>query len=309
MDVRGPAEWKMELDGKNEVTTMVKPLMTIAPSITGASTETCVENHSEFTYRLVLLNTNSHDYLSTTVVISLPLGLYYLDPVEGSIPPDTIHTTADGETALIWEDIQVPKKPDNQAFTQVILEVNMMVGQTWGTLQMIAEATSPDGLIPRKDDAVDAILSVCSPPGPALGKDANFKTIWPGQKLITYKISLMNTTSTSITGVTVEDILPEGMEFERMVEGPDPVTGEVANSLLWEGLSVPGGTTNQEGTSLLIYQARVVRWIEGQSYSNQARIVLPEDVFVEDNSSADIGASRPANEKLQQLYLPIISRQ
>jgi uncharacterized repeat protein (TIGR01451 family) len=309
MDVRGPAEWKMELDGKNEVTTMVKPLMTIAPSITGASTETCVENQSEFTYRLVLLNTNSHDYLSTTVVISLPLGLYYLDPVEGSIPPDTIHTTADGETALIWEDIQVPKKPDNQAFTQVILEVNMMVGQTWGTLQMIAEATSPDGLIPRKDDAVDAILSVCSPPGPALGKDANFKTIWPGQKMVTYKISLMNTTSTSITGVTVEDILPEGMEFERMVEGPDPVTGEVANSLLWEGLSVPGGTTNQEGTSLLIYQARVVRWIEGQSYSNQARIVLPEDVFVEDNSSADIGASRPANEKLQQLYLPIISRQ
>ena len=284
-------------------------MQSISGSVTGVSTEECVENHREFTYRLVLLNTNSHDYLSTTVVISLPLGLYYLDPVEGSIPPDTIHTTADGETALIWEDVRVPKKPDNQAFTQVILEVNMMVGQTWGTRQMIAQATSPDGLIPRKDDAVDSILSVCPPLGPALGKDANVKTIWTGQELVTYKISLMNTTSTPITGVTIEDILPEGMEFERMVEGPEPVTGEVANSLVWEGLSVPSGTSNQEGTSLLIYQARVVQWMDGQRYSNEARVVLPEGIFVEDNSSADVGASRPANEELRQLYLPIISRQ
>lgn len=307
MFINLPANWTGQVADATTATTMVKPLITLAPSILG-STGDCEQSGNNLTYQLVLLNTNSHNYLSTTVVVSLPLGLYYMGTLEKTPIPDLIRTTDTGETALIWNNLTVPAKPSGQAFTQVVLEVDLKVGKTWKTLRTIAEAESPDGLIPRKDDVADAVIVVCESTVPAIVKDPSMTKVSADMKYVTYRISLSNPSEAPLGGVIVQDVLPDQTEFVKMVRGPDPSPGDVANSLVWNNLTIPGHTGTEPGKLLLDYQVKITSWTKGKTYENKAAITAPAGVFEQPGNSASFVAEPKAGTVYHDVFLPIINR-
>lgn len=302
-----PTNWTGQVADAETATTMVKPLMTLAPSILGSAGD-CQQSGNKLTYQLVLLNTNSHDYLSTTVVVSLPLGLYYMGTLDKTPIPNLIRTMDTGETALIWNNLTVPAKPSGQAFTQVVLEVDLQVGKTWETLRTIAEADSPDGLIPRKDDVADAVIVVCESTKPAIVKDPNLTKVSADMEYVTYRISLSNPSETPLSGVTVQDVLPDQTEFVKMVQGPDPVSGEVAHSLVWNNLTIPAGTGTKPGKVYLDYQIKIISWTKGKTYENKAAITAPSGVFEQPGNSASFVAEPKPGTVYHDVYLPMISR-
>jgi uncharacterized repeat protein (TIGR01451 family) len=302
-----PEDWKSETSSATSVTTMVKPLMTIAPSIMGGSQE-CRQSGAAATYQVVLLNTNTHSYLTTTVAMSMPIGLSFIGVSDTTPYPDDIRSSIDGATTLIWNNVAVPARPSGQAFTQVVFEVNLQVGKVWDTLQVHAEATSPDGLIPRKEDVVDAEVQVCPPEIPSFGKTANTETVWRNTEHIVYKLTLVNPTSAPIAGVTVQDTLPEGLAYVQMVSGPEPTLITATNQLEWSNLTVPAGSGTPLGEMELKYEVKVLSWQEGQQLRNIAQIVVPSGVFESEQVGDPIKVQRPVYLEQNTVYLPIIQR-
>ncbi|MBA3469033.1 MAG: isopeptide-forming domain-containing fimbrial protein [Herpetosiphonaceae bacterium] len=240
----------------------VQALITIEPSI---SPTTCVLPNTNVNYRLTVLNTNSHSYLRTTVVLTLPLGLSYVSPVgTTAIPQTSTHT--DGTTALVWTNITVPAKPDNAFGAQVIFEVTLKVGNIWGNVNTELAAISTSGLIPRKDGTVDSTVKIC-PQQPSLAKTIVQHIPKIGDQVI-YQISVANPNNTAVTA-TVQDILPANLSFVGMLAGNAPA--QSGNTLTWN-LTLPAATSPSGSVVILKFKARINSGVVFQKYTNTATV-------------------------------------
>lgn len=227
----------------------VTPLITAEPKVTPA---TCAMPGSKRTYQVTIVNTNQHEYTKTTVAVTLPLGLHYVQPLSSTLSPG-ISTFDTGETRLTWSDLIIPRKPDNAVASQMQMIVELQVGNVWGDLPTQVQTSSPDGAIPRKDGIVDPIIPVC-PPTPSIAKEVSRTTAEAGQELL-YQISVGNPTSQDMKGITVEDTLPAGLTFLGQVQGPKPT--QSGNKLTWT-VDVPRATeSTTPGVTILQFKAKI----------------------------------------------------
>lgn len=231
----------------------VQPLITMAPEITDAS---CARPGDVRVYRLSILNTNNHDYKDTTVSVTLPLGLRFSRAL-GTTTTPSISTTSFGISTMTWNYLVIPAKPANAFAAQVVLEVELKIGQVWGQLDTLVQTTSPDGLIPRKDGVLDPTILVC-PEGPAIAKDVGYPFVGSGGEVV-YQISLANPTDSSFT-ISVEDQLPPEMSYVSAVTGPAPLgpaPSANGNTLTWTNVQVPAMADGKAGLVLLQFKVRV----------------------------------------------------
>ncbi len=274
----------------------VQALITIEPSI---NPSTCVLPNNTVNYKLTLLNTNSHSYPRTTVVISLPLGLKYVSPVGATAAPQTT-TNPDGTTIVSWTGINVPAKPVGSFGAQVVLEVTLKVGNVWGDVNTELAATSPAGLIPRKDGAVDTTVKIC-PQAPSLAKIVVQKVPKIGDQVI-YQISVANPNNTALT-VTVQDILPTNMSFIGMVAGVAPAQN--GNTLTWN-LTVPAATSPTGSVVILKFATRVNSGVVYQKYTNTATVTQSSVPFTTSIGGVPINLDTYTLGK--PFYLPVVGR-
>jgi uncharacterized repeat protein (TIGR01451 family) len=269
----------------------VQPLITIAPEI---NPDTCTQPGQSRTYRLSVVNTNNHLYSNTTVKAALPFGLQYVRPL-GTTPMPAVNIDNAGVTTIQWSNLTIPAKPKDAFAAQVVLEVEVLVGHVWGNLITVEQATSPDGLIPRKDGVQNAIVRVCAT-SPAIAKDVNHRAVRAGSEVL-YQISLANPTDRALD-ITVEDHLPAGMSFVQMVAGPAP---SVNNSTLRWNVTVPAATNGQAGHLILQFKARTPSGNPGTKLTNTAQVVASSTPFNATYNSVTVDI-------VVQLYIPLLQR-
>lgn len=242
----------------------VEPLHTMEPQITDDS---CAEPGVKRIYRLSMVNTNNHDYKSTSVTIRLPLGLHFSKAL-GQTPRPAVAFTSDGETTVSWNNLTVPAKPANQSAALVVLEIELEVGQVTNNLKTSVQVLSPDGSIPRKDGIFDPIVAMCLD-APSIRKDANPRQVDRNGQLI-YQIAIGNPTDTALT-VTMEDVLPPNFSYMAKVAGPEPTVS--GNRLTWSNLTVPARTSEGPGVAIIAFRVRVTSGEQGKTYTNQVVVV------------------------------------
>lgn len=241
----------------------VQPLITMEPTI---STTSCVLPGQIATYRLTIVNTNTHQYANTNVEVKLPFGLRFYRPIGGT-PKPTVTMDATGASTLAWTNLTIAAKPDNTIATQMQLEIELQVGQVWGALDTVVTTTSPDGSIPRKDSAANPTVPVC-PPSPAVAKDADIYTVTKAGDQVLYQITLANTTASPLT-VSVQDQLPSNFGFVSSAAGrPAPTVS--GNQLTWTGVTIPAATNGKAGILILQVTVRVNSITQGGVYPNTA---------------------------------------
>jgi uncharacterized repeat protein (TIGR01451 family) len=248
----------------------VQPMITIAPEFLQTA---CAKPGDKRTYRLTIVNTNTHAYSNTTITATLPFGLNYVQS-SPTAPSPRVITDHTGVTTLTWVNQTIPAKPANAFGSQVILEVELEVGNVWGELATVEQATSPDGLIPRKDGVQNASILVC-PTQPSIAKEANRSIVRIGDE-IRYIISLANTNVTAINA-TVVDQLPENVSYVGMVSGPAPTI--VNKTLTWSSLSVPAAAGGKAGLTQLIFTVRVDTGEAGTTFTNTATVTSSAGAF------------------------------
>jgi uncharacterized repeat protein (TIGR01451 family) len=249
----------------------VEPLITIAPNVAETA---CAKPGDLRTYTLTIQNTNfAHGYNNTLVNVLLPPGLRFNRVLNNTAAPALLEDpSVPGLTFMQWRDLRIPAKPDNQVAAQVVLVVELKVGQVFGNLSTVVQTSSPNGLIPRKEGVEDPTISVCVANTPAIFKDAVRSQIKPEEEII-YVISLANPTDQART-ITIEDVLPSGIAFTEMVEGNKPqVNGQ---TLRWTDITLPAKTGAQPAVVTMSYRAK--------GPSNAGRFV----------STATVTASTPA---------------
>ena len=250
------------------------------------------------TYQVSLLNTNTRDYSGVQVKAVLAYGLRYDEPLPGTAAPD-VSSDEEGRTVLTWRNLRIPAKPAASFAAQVALQVRLEVGQVFGDLDTTLEAITPDGLIPRKDDAVNPTVPVCVG-SPTLAKDASERIIKPGDEVV-YQITLANPTANAQTAA-VEDQLPAAFSFIESVAGLGPMVS--GNTLTWTDVTVPAAANGKPGTVALRFKTRATSGVVGQSYTNTARITTSSVPFDATHSSVSVLV---ANE-VHKVFLPLVRR-
>lgn len=240
----------------------VSPLITIAPEIVQTN---CAKPGDKRTYRLVVVNTNTHAYTGTNITATLPFGLNYVQQL-GVTPQPRVITDHTGVTKLTWLNQTIPAKPANAFGSQVVFEVEIQVGQVWGEFITVEQASSPDGAIPRKDGVQNASVIVC-PAQPSIGKDVNRRIVRIGDE-IRYMISLANTNTTALNA-TVQDQLPENLTYLGMVSGGTPMIN--GQTLSWN-VNIPAASGGKAGATTIIFRVRVDSGDAGDVYSNTATV-------------------------------------
>jgi uncharacterized repeat protein (TIGR01451 family) len=268
----------------------VAPLITIAPEIVQTN---CAKPGDKRTYRLVVVNTNTHPYADTSITATLPFGLEYVQPL-GTTPQPRVITDNSGATKLTWLGQTIPAKPANAFGSQVLFEVEIQVGQVWGELVTVEQATSPDGLIPRKDGVQNASVIVC-PSQPAIAKDANRQIVRIGDE-VRYMISLANTNTTALNA-TVEDQLPQNVSYLGMVSGGTPTVS--GNKLTWN-VVIPPAAGGKAGATMLIFRVRVNGGEAGMSYPNSATVASSSAAFDSSQNTIAIVMARSI------IYFPVL---
>jgi uncharacterized repeat protein (TIGR01451 family) len=270
-----------------------QPLITTEPSL---SPSTCALPGETRAYKLAIVNTNNHNYSSTGVTVTLPLGLWYGGVLQGTPTPASVTTDKFGVTTVAWSGLTIPAKPAGVFASEVDLEMNLVIGQVWGALDTVAQATSPDGLIPHKDGANDVTVSVCPTDTSrgAISKEVYKSSIRVGDEVV-YQISLVNPTGTDIS-TTVTDQLPANISFVAMVPGkgspPSPT-----NPLTWN-VTVPHAVNGKPGRVILQFRAHVDSAEVGIAYPNTAASSVPMDTTY---ATVKVAVPRP-------IYLPIVAR-
>jgi uncharacterized repeat protein (TIGR01451 family) len=214
-------------------TTEVQSLITISPEI---ADKTCARTGDTRIFKLAILNTNTRGYAQIQAQIKLPLGLKFMKPV-GTTPAPALSTEADGTNVLQWNNLEIGPKPANVFAAQVVLEVELVVGNADGNFETLAFASNPDSTIPRKDGVDNPILLVCLPATTTLAKDVS-KTTTAYNSEVVYQISLANPTSSTLT-TSLVDILPGEFVYIRSISGPVPTVD--SNTLTWTDVGVPAG--------------------------------------------------------------------
>jgi uncharacterized repeat protein (TIGR01451 family) len=250
-------------------TVTVQPLITMEPQINPTS---CVQPGAKPVYRLTIVNANNHDYTSTAVNVTLPFGLRFLRTLNSTATPK-VTTTDLGVTTVSWTSMRIPAKPDNQVAAQVVLEIELEVGQVWGDLATQVNTTSPDGTIPRKEGVVNPTILVC-PASPSIAKDASKRVVRVGEEFV-YQITLANTTASAVN-VTVQDRIPSNFSFVANTIGTASVSG---NTLTWVNVSVPAASGGKAGITVLQFRVRVNSGAPGGIYPNTATILSSPITF------------------------------
>ncbi|HEY0607988.1 MAG TPA: hypothetical protein VGD58_34065, partial [Herpetosiphonaceae bacterium] len=240
----------------------VSPLITIAPEIVQTN---CAKPGDKRTYRLVVVNTNTHAYTGTNITATLPFGLNYVQQL-GTTPPPRVITDNTGTTKLTWLNQTIPAKPANAFGSQVVFEVEIQVGQVWGEFITVEQASSPDGAIPRKDGVQNASVVVC-PTQPSIGKDVNRRIVRIGDE-VRYMISLANTNTTALNA-TVQDQLPQNLTYLGTVSGGNPTIN--GQTLSWN-VNIPAASGGKAGATTIIFRVRVDSGDAGDVYTNTATV-------------------------------------
>lgn len=246
----------------------VLPLITAEPKITP---DTCAVPGDKRTYQVTIVNTNDHAYTQTNVSVKLPLGLNFVRALEGS-PAPSLSINQDGDKSLTWGNLTIPAKPKSAIAAQVQLQVELQIGNVWGELPTQVKSTSPDGAIPRKDGAIDPVIPVC-PTKPAIAKDASTRIAQASDEVI-YQIAVANPTDQEITGVTVEDQLPEGLTFVAPILGEAPLGSaptQSGNKLTWNVTVPKAESPTKPGVVILKFRVKVPsNATKGTEYTNTA---------------------------------------
>jgi len=279
-------------------TVTVQPLITMEPKILAANPDECVVPGTKRVYTLTILNTNTHDYLGTDVRVSLPFGLRFLGTLDGTSTP--VVTTVDGNSVLTWSNMRIPAKPGGSFAAQVVLKVELEVGQVFGNLATQVQTTSPDGLIPYKEGVLDPSVLVCSiGTKPAIAIDASPRILRAGDE-VSYQISLANPTSNPVN-VTIVDQLPAEMTFIKMVAGASPSAN--GNSLTWN-LGLPAAANNKPGVVTLHFKVRLSSEAVSGAYTNTARVTASSLAFDPAESSVAVVVA----DEITRVFLPLVRR-
>jgi hypothetical protein len=284
-------------------TLAVRPLITIEPSV---SDESCGTPGDTRFYALKLLNTNDKAYNSTTVKVTLPIGLRYRSPSSGTATPSVSYNLDTAQQILTWENLSIAARPSSNGFTQVPLEILLEVGQVYDKLETRVEVSSPDGLIPLKDGFRDPIIDGVCLSQPALGKEAMPRLMRANEEFL-YAITVGNPTNGELT-VSVEDVLPAEVSFVGMVDGPGPQL--VGQTLTWSNLKVPGSDEEgNPGFTKLLVKVRVNENQPDGEFFNTATLLSAVDAD-QNPITLDTNYNRVGVEIQSRLflYLPIIRR-
>jgi uncharacterized repeat protein (TIGR01451 family) len=249
----------------------VEPLATLEPSLNDSS---CALPGTERSYRLALVNTNVHAYTNTTVRLRVPFGLKVKSvTTSGSSGISTlpsVTTDTQGDTVITLTGINLPAKPTGQVNAQILIFVTLTFGQIFGDVPLIAEASSDDGSILKKDDVLDPIIKRCPVDGAHLLKDANKSIVRNGDDLV-YQLTLLNGTDAAYT-VSLRDPLPEVFDYMETLAGPQPTVN--GRELSWASVTVPAATASGPGSRVLRFKVRTNdSGADRNAYVNEARLL------------------------------------
>ncbi len=235
---------------------MAAPKINVAALITSEpvlDNTACAVPGDRRTYRVTLYNTNVHNYPQTDVTVRLPIGLKYIGTTGRRVPMAL--PQADGSTLLRWYNLDVPAETGGNA-GQIFMEAQIEVGNTWANLQTAVDATTPYGIIPRKEGVEEPTIRLC-PTSPSLSKAVASPIGEVGDDMI-YQIVIANPNFETITA-SVRDVLPANMSFVSMVQGDQPTIS--GGTLTWN-VTVPARVDPPTGSPIygsvvLIFKARI----------------------------------------------------
>jgi uncharacterized repeat protein (TIGR01451 family) len=275
----------------------VEPLATLEPKL---DTTDCSLPGDERVYTLAMVNTNRHSY-QTTLRIRIPFGLQILDygtsSSAGVLTLPTLTREANGDAVLTWVNITLPEKQFQQVNAQILFNVRLRFGQIYVDTPIIAQADSDDGLILRKDDALDPIIKLCEIDKNYLFKEVSAEEVRKGEDLI-YQITLLNS-SASASSVSVRDVLPSIFQYQSMLVGPAPTA--TGNTLTWSNVNVPARTASGPGQISLRFSVRAMRDAASkQVIVNRGELVPANAAFDLTFASASVVFRTPPT-----IYMPV----
>ena len=305
-------------DSDTATVTMVEPPKPpedapyLIEDIPNSSSAECVEQGAELTYRVTLVNPpkTARSYRDIDVTVALPVGLKYVETLSGS-DPLLVETSGDGMTNLYWKDVVLPQA-QGETPAKVTIDMRLQIGQTWGDIQPVATAAWSQGSLRSFSDGdTNTTLEICPPPAPTIGKEADNDKVTP-ESTVLYQITLVNTTPKDITGVMVEDVLPDGVAFVEMVDNgphpnlrPDVETGQPDRHLIWNDLVVPAPEAGESvGMYQLRYQVQLKPGTVGERYTNTATVTALEP-FEPETSEATIKVIESLNDGYGYLYTSV----
>lgn len=281
----GKCKTVVEGEGDNEVTRTynttvveVKTLATIDPVIiAGAPADgECLTldplNPTFIDYRVTVLSQNRQvEYSNTEVSITLPIGVEFVEPIAGTLPPQQ-RVAPGGQTQLVWSDQTIPIAPSSPGFVEKQYSVRLEIANFVVNVPLEALAISPNGLIPQKELTETPQISTCVPDA-LVGLAVSPTRVLPGGE-VTFQLTLANPTNVDIP-VQIDQTLPEGFTFVDMLdEDGNPVNGTpqlaattystaspvISNggrSLQWSGMMLPAGSADDPSYVIMRYRASV----------------------------------------------------
>ena len=263
----------------------VQPLLTLSPEVTPT---VCALPNDLRLYRLSIVNANTQPYLQITATVALPLGVRFNRVVSGTTAPQ-ISIDGSGVQTLKWTDLAVNAKPSGQYAAQVDLWVELKIGQALGSLDIVAQASSFDTLIPRRDGVQDPSILMCALTNATLAKNVSQSQVVSGT-IVTYELLLANPGNGGIVA-DVEDVLPVGATFVAGLNGYTPqINGQ---TLTWSSIVVPAATTNLMGTAARTYQVRLSGLNVTQT--NTARVTNSSVTFNPSQTQASVYVQAPGS--------------
>lgn len=277
-------EWESSLlpNGSDVVRVNVRPLIDLVPSLVEGSEE-CYEPGDMINYEVRLVNNDSlTDYNNTTVVITLPRGLEFVDSSKPLEKP-FVEPGKDGYTTVTWYTLSIGKS-DGVNPTQKVFQIEAMVRDAQGQLGLDVFANSLDGMIPQKENISPVVLSICAPPPGNLDISKNGSSIvYPGGRA-TYGIQISNMNQQETQGISLTDILSNRelvVSVEMLGDTPQPTYSADQRRMTWTDLTVPAAQMKQgelqPGLLELEYQVIVTsdEQAVGQTIGNQALVAWP----------------------------------
>ena len=277
----------------------VEPMATLEPSI---DKSVCALSGDARIYTVSLINSNRHAYSSTQVTVTLPIGLH-LDSVSSTTPTPLILSQDERGTIVLWEKITLSQKPSNAAVSQIDLELNLLVGQSWDSMQPKVDASSPDGALPMKDGILDPTVNLCVPDAqPRIALDATKRRLVKDEEFY-YLISLMNPGTTPVT-LTVQDTLDSKSTYIATVQGLSPNT--VNNGILtWKDIIIPAAASNGKPSVVtIIFRVKVSGAKTGDVIPNNVTVTQSSIPMSTDNGSLDVTII----DTITKIFLPFVKK-
>ena len=191
--------------------------------------------HADF--EITFFNRDRDPYPISAVTDTLPAGFTFVETLRGAPEP----TSVDGNQVR-WNNIVLPGN------SRTTWQIRTKASTLFGAYSNRVEARSPETRIrPATSDPMTVMPMV------QLTKVAGVDQAAPGDT-VPYTITLLNQTSSSYSTITITDVLPAEMVYERMLLGPAPAyLGPDRDTPVWRNLSVGG----RGGLRTLVFEAKV----------------------------------------------------